>query len=150
MKVNEIEVHPDVCNGRPVVRGTRIAVESVLGMLAAGDSVDDVLLAFPSLKREQVSKRELVRLNREAILEAASSLGAERIRLFGSVARGDDDAGSDVDFIVKMRPEMDVFDLVDLKDRLHDILGCEVDMLTEHPGMGERLRREIEEAAVEL
>lgn len=51
---DEIEVLPDVCNGRPVIRGTRIAVESVLGMLAAGDSVDEVLLAYPTLKRAQV------------------------------------------------------------------------------------------------
>ncbi|TLD72407.1 nucleotidyltransferase [Phragmitibacter flavus] len=96
-----------------------------------------------------MSKRELVRLHREAILEAARSLGAERIRLFGSVARGDDDDHSDVDFIVKMHPEMDVFDLVDLKDRLQTILGCPVDVLTEHPWMRERLRLAIEEAAVE-
>jgi len=54
MKTDEIEVHPDVCNGRPVVRGTRIAVESLLGMLAAGDSVDEVLLAYPTLTRAQV------------------------------------------------------------------------------------------------
>jgi len=54
MKTDAIEVHPDVCNGRPVVRGTRIAVESVLGMLAAGDSVDEVLQAYPTLTREQV------------------------------------------------------------------------------------------------
>jgi uncharacterized protein (DUF433 family) len=50
----EIEIHPDVCNGRPVLRGTRIAVQSVLEMLAAGDSVEDVLEAFPALRREQV------------------------------------------------------------------------------------------------
>jgi uncharacterized protein (DUF433 family) len=37
-----IEFPPDVCNGRPVIRGTRIAVESVLGTLAAGDSVEEV------------------------------------------------------------------------------------------------------------
>ena len=49
-----IEFHPDVCGVRPVLRGTRIAVQSVLEMLAAGDSVDDVLEAFPSLRREQV------------------------------------------------------------------------------------------------
>lgn len=96
-----------------------------------------------------MTKRELVHRKRDAILEAASSFGAERIRLFGSVARGDEDASSDVDFIVKMKPEMDVFDLVDLKDRLRDILGCDVDVLTEHPWMRDRLRREIEEVAVE-
>lgn len=54
MKMDEIEMHSDVCNGRPVVRGTRIAAESVLGMLAAGDSVDEVLRAFPTLTRVQV------------------------------------------------------------------------------------------------
>ena len=54
MKTDEIETHPDVCNGRPVVRGTRIAVESVLGMLAAGDSVEEVLLAYPTLTRARV------------------------------------------------------------------------------------------------
>jgi uncharacterized protein (DUF433 family) len=54
MSSDWIEIHPDVCNGRPVLRGTRIAVQSVLEMLAAGDSVDDVMEAFPSLRREQV------------------------------------------------------------------------------------------------
>ena len=54
MSSDWIEIQADVCNGRPVLRGTRIAVQSVLEMLAAGDSVDEVLEAFPSLRREQV------------------------------------------------------------------------------------------------
>jgi uncharacterized protein (DUF433 family) len=54
MNADWIEIHPDVCNGRPVLRGTRIAVQSVLEMLASGDAVEDVLEAFPSLRREQV------------------------------------------------------------------------------------------------
>ena len=54
MSSDWIEIHADVCNGRPVLRGTRIAVQSVLEMLAAGDSVDEVLAAFPTLRREQV------------------------------------------------------------------------------------------------
>ncbi len=54
MSSDWIEIHPDVCNGRPVLRGTRIAVQSILEMLAAGDSVADVLDACPSLRREQV------------------------------------------------------------------------------------------------
>jgi uncharacterized protein (DUF433 family) len=54
VKQDDIEVNLDICNGRPVVRGTRIAVESVLGMMAAGDSVDEVLLAYPTLTRAQV------------------------------------------------------------------------------------------------
>ena len=54
MSPDWIEINPEVCNGRPVLRGTRIAVQSVLEMLAAGDSVEDVLEGFPSLNREQV------------------------------------------------------------------------------------------------
>lgn len=49
-----ISVSPDVCNGKPVVRGTRITVQTVLEFLAAGDSVDDVLAEYPTLKREDV------------------------------------------------------------------------------------------------
>jgi uncharacterized protein (DUF433 family) len=49
-----ITVSPDICNGRPVVRGTRITVQTVLEFLAAGDSIEDVLEEYPSLTREDV------------------------------------------------------------------------------------------------
>lgn len=49
-----ITLSPDICNGRPVIRGTRIAVQTVLGFLAAGDSVEDVLQEYPALSREDV------------------------------------------------------------------------------------------------
>jgi uncharacterized protein (DUF433 family) len=49
-----IVVKPDVCNGRPVVRGTRITVQTILEFLAAGDSVDDVLEEYPKLTRADV------------------------------------------------------------------------------------------------
>ena len=49
-----ITTSPDICNGRPVVRGTRIAVQTVLEFLGAGDSVEDVLEEYPDLTREDV------------------------------------------------------------------------------------------------
>jgi uncharacterized protein (DUF433 family) len=49
-----ITLDPDICNGRPVVRDTRITVQTVLEFLAAGDSVDDVLAEYPDLTREDV------------------------------------------------------------------------------------------------
>jgi uncharacterized protein (DUF433 family) len=49
-----ITVDPDICNGKPVIRGTRITVQTVLEFLAAGDSLEDVLEEYPSLKREDV------------------------------------------------------------------------------------------------
>ncbi len=58
--MNELEllkrttVNPRIFGGKPVMRGRRLAVEHVLGMLAAGDSVDDLLQAYPWLEREDV------------------------------------------------------------------------------------------------
>lgn len=49
-----ITVHPDICNGRPVIRGTRITAQTVLEFLAAGDSIEDVLEEYPSLTRADV------------------------------------------------------------------------------------------------
>ena len=49
-----IEVHPDVCNGRAVIRNTRITVSTVLGFLSAGDSVDSILEGYPQLSREDI------------------------------------------------------------------------------------------------
>lgn len=50
----KIELNPEVCNGRPVVRGTRITVDTILAYLSAGDSVQDVLLSHPQLTKEDV------------------------------------------------------------------------------------------------
>jgi uncharacterized protein (DUF433 family) len=49
-----IVVDPEICNGRPVVRGTRITAQTVLEFLAAGDSVEDVIEEYPTLTRADV------------------------------------------------------------------------------------------------
>lgn len=49
-----ITVNPDICNGRPTIKGTRITVQTVLEFLGAGDSIEDVLSEYPSLTREDV------------------------------------------------------------------------------------------------
>ena len=51
---DRIIIDPTICNGRPVIAGTRIAVQTVLEFLAAGDSVEDVLEEYPSLTRVDV------------------------------------------------------------------------------------------------
>lgn len=52
--MERIEINPAVCNGKPVIRNTRITVQTVLSYLSAGDTVDDVLAAHPRLTREDV------------------------------------------------------------------------------------------------
>ena len=51
---DRIDIHPDICNGRPLIAGTRIPVQTIIEFLGAGDSIDEVLEAYPSLKREDV------------------------------------------------------------------------------------------------
>jgi uncharacterized protein (DUF433 family) len=63
-----IELNPDVCGGRAVIRGTRITVETVLGYLSAGDSINEVLEAHPNLSKEDVL----------ACLEFAQRIGSAR------------------------------------------------------------------------
>jgi len=52
--MDRITIDPDICNGQPVVQGTRISAQTILEFLAAGDSVEDVLEEYPSLSREDV------------------------------------------------------------------------------------------------
>ena len=51
---SRITIHSDICNGKPVIRGTRITVQTILEFLAAGDSVEDVLREYPGLTRRDV------------------------------------------------------------------------------------------------
>lgn len=51
---DRIEVNPDVLVGKPVVRGTRLAVELILELLAAGESESDLLASYPRLTREDL------------------------------------------------------------------------------------------------
>jgi uncharacterized protein (DUF433 family) len=52
--MNRIELNPRVCNGRPVIKGTRIPVSVILEQIAAGDSWDTVLSNYPELKKEDI------------------------------------------------------------------------------------------------
>ena len=52
--LERITIQPDICHGKPVIRGLRYPVESVLEYLAAGDSFEDVLAEFHDLEREDL------------------------------------------------------------------------------------------------
>jgi len=65
-----------------------------------------------------------------AIDQVARKHGARNIRVFGSVARGDNQAASDVDFLVDFDKDRTLFDLIALRLDLRDLLGVEVDVVT--------------------
>ena len=49
-----ITIDPDICNGKPTIRGKRISVQTILEFLSNGDSVEQVLENYPTLTREDV------------------------------------------------------------------------------------------------
>ena len=53
--MGRIEVNSDICAGKPVIRGTRIMVRNILGMVAGAYTVERVLAAYPDLTSEDVS-----------------------------------------------------------------------------------------------
>ena len=50
-----ITIDENICNGKPTIRGKRIAVQTVLEFLSAGESVEEVLDQYPSLEREDIT-----------------------------------------------------------------------------------------------
>jgi predicted nucleotidyltransferase len=75
--------------------------------------------------------QQLVEHRRCDILRLAAQHGATNVRLFGSVVRGEGGAGSDIDFLVDMEPKRSLLDIATLKLDLQDLLGCDVDVVTE-------------------
>ena len=51
---DRISVDPDVCNGKPTIRGKRITVHTVLDYLSVGESVSEILRQHPSLEAEDI------------------------------------------------------------------------------------------------
>ena len=76
------------------------------------------------------SLKELLQENREEILKIATKHGAYNLRIFGSVARGEERQDSDVDFLVDMESDRNLFDRIGLMQDLEDLLGRKVDVAT--------------------
>ena len=88
---------------------------------------------------------DALKRHRSEVLCLAAQYGATDVRVFGSVARGEADETSDIDFLVRMNPGRSVFDIGGLLMDLQDLLGRRVDVVTERglrPRMRERVLRE--------
>ena len=73
----------------------------------------------------------IIRERRQQILDIARKYGAFEVRIFGSAARGESGPCSDLDVLVKLEPGRSLLDIVAIKQDLSDLLGCEVDVVTE-------------------
>jgi uncharacterized protein (DUF433 family) len=52
--LDRITIIPDLCNGKPTIRGLRITVETILQFLSAGDSLETILKSYPFLEKEDI------------------------------------------------------------------------------------------------
>ncbi|MGI8553783.1 MAG: nucleotidyltransferase family protein [Dehalococcoidia bacterium] len=100
---------------------------------------------------------EEIRLRRAEILRVATEHGAANLRVFGSVARGEADADSDVDFLVDLQPELLGFDYFacrkQLSNELGAILGHSVDVVRlrgPFSPQGEKMAAAIQREAMPL
>jgi uncharacterized protein len=92
------------------------------------------------------SPREILREQRSMILSRVSEGGGHDVRLFGSLARGDDDAQSDIDLLIEL-PDGDsvggeLLTVLGLSEELSELVGARVDVVTPRT-----LRDEAREAA---
>ncbi|MBE9140501.1 nucleotidyltransferase family protein [Nodosilinea sp. LEGE 07088] len=71
---------------------------------------------------------ESLKANWAEILALAEKYGASNIRIFGSVARGEAQADSDVDFLIDLEPGRSLLDHIGFKQELEDLLGRSVDV----------------------
>jgi len=92
---------------------------------------------------------ELLRTKRNEILSIAARHGACNVRVFGSVARGEADERSDIDFLVEMEEGRSLLDVGGLLMELRALLGREVDVVTER-GLKPRIRERVMQDALPL
>ena len=74
MKLTRITVDPEVCTGKPCIRGLRFPVARLLGLLAAGETRDRILAAYPYLEPQDID---------EALQYAAALAEDETVELTG-------------------------------------------------------------------
>ena len=96
-----------------------------------------------------MSIRQLLRSKRAKILQVAARHGARKVRVVGSVARGEARPGSDIDFLVEMESGRSLLDLIELSQDLEELLQRKVDVLTDG-GLSPYLQQRIHAEAVLL
>lgn len=116
-----------------IAKALRLPVD---GLLA--DSAPGWERGFVELKRR-----------RRAIADIAARHGARSVRVFGSIARGEAGPESDIDLLVKMGPGRSLLDQAALLVELQDLLGRDVDVVTEE-GLRGRIRERVLREAVPL
>ncbi|MBZ8183136.1 nucleotidyltransferase family protein [Oscillatoria salina] len=93
--------------------------------------------------------KQLLAEKREEILQIAAKHGADNVRIFGSVARGEANKESDIDFLINVGEKHSPWFPGGLLADLEDLLGCKVDIVTEN-GLHQLIRERVLSEAIPL
>ncbi len=96
-----------------------------------------------------MSVSNTIKSRREEIMNIAKKFGAKNVRVFGSVARGEEGPESDIDIIVEMEKGSSLLDIIAIKQDIEELLGREVDVVTE-ASISPYIRNEVLREAVNL
>ena len=110
---------------------------------------DGVVPVYDQNESIDMSLDELRSDWKESIFRIAARRGASRVRVFGSVARGENDENSDIDFLVDLEPGRTLFDLSGLLADLQALLHQPVDVVTEK-GLRPKIRERVVGEAIAL
>jgi len=91
--------------------------------------------------------KRLLQERRSDILRLATQHGARRVRIFGSIIRGTATESSDIDLLVAFEPDRSLLDLIGFKQDLQELLGREIDVVSEgglSPYLKDRILQEAQ------
>ena len=93
--------------------------------------------------------KEFIHAKKSDINNIAMANGVKNIRMFGSVARKEENINSDIDFLVTFEDGRSLFDLISLKDDLEELLDKKVDVVTEE-SVHWSIKDKIKNEAIEI
>jgi uncharacterized protein len=132
-------------------RGSRAPNLETLARIAAAAGFELDLAVRPRSDRAgpriASDLRRLLAARREEVIDAVAASGGSNVRIFGSVARGDDRASSDVDLLIDLPARTGVFTIGRIARAVERLIGVEVDVVPAHalrPEIRSRVLREAE------
>ena len=102
------------------------SARGVVPIALGGDAVQNGSMAAPSNQANSLSRR--LQAAREEVLAVAHRHGARNLRIYGSVARGQDRLGSDLDLLVDLERGCSLLEVIALRQELEALLNCQVDL----------------------
>ena len=92
---------------------------------------------------------KILKDQREQILRITASHGAQNVRVLGSLARGEAGPDSDIDILVELNHDRSLLDIIAIKQDLEDLMGCDVDVVTE-AAISPYIREQVLKEAISL